>query len=99
MVSAGEIEEGVLIGVGEEDDAAAVAAVAAVGAALGDVFLTAEGEAAVAAVAGLDFNDGFVDEHICFILNKNPRQRRGLLHWPDLAVSHADTAAGSGIRT
>ncbi len=63
MMPAGEIEQGILIGIGEENDAAAIASVAAVGAALGDVFLAAEGDAPVAAVAGFHLNDGFVDEH------------------------------------
>src|ERR1700689_421842 len=63
MMPAGEIEEGVLVGIGDEDNVAAVAAIAAVGAAFGDVFLPSEGDAAVAAVAGFDLNDGFIDEH------------------------------------
>ena len=64
MMPAGEIEQGVLVRIGDEDDAAAVAAVAAVGAALGDVFLAAEGDASVPAVAGFHLNDGFIDEHM-----------------------------------
>ena len=42
---------------------AAVAAVAAVGAALGDVLLAPERDAPVPAVAGFDVDVGFVDEH------------------------------------
>ena len=52
-----------LFGVGDEDDGAAVATVAAVGAALGDVLLAAERDAPVPAVAGFDVDVGFVDEH------------------------------------
>ena len=47
----------------QDDHVAAVAAVAAVGAALGDVFFASEGDAAVSAVAGFYLNDGFIDEH------------------------------------
>ena len=49
---------------GDEDHAAAVAAVAAVGPAAGDVFLAAEADAAVAPLAGLDADFDFVDEHV-----------------------------------
>ena len=45
------------------EDVAAVAAVAAGGAAAGDEFFAAEGHAAVAAVAGLDADSCFIDEH------------------------------------
>ncbi len=72
MMPAGEIEQGILIRIGDENDAAAVAAVAAVGAALGDVFLAPEGDASVPAVAGFNLNDGFIDEHIGHILNQKP---------------------------
>ena len=48
---------------GDEDDAAAVAAVAAVGSAAGDVLLPAEADAAVAPFAGLHLNLHLVDEH------------------------------------
>ena len=44
-------------------DVAAFAAVAAGRSAAWDVFLTTEGHAAVAAVAGFDSDFGFVDEH------------------------------------
>src|SRR5262249_21324144 len=56
VVFAGKVEQRVLVGVGEEDDRAAVAPVAAVGAAFGDVLLAPEGHAPVPAVAGLDVN-------------------------------------------
>ena len=52
-----------LSAIGDEDDDAAVAAVAAVGAALGDVLLAPERDAPVAAVAGFHVDVGFVDEH------------------------------------
>ena len=48
---------------GGHEDVAAVAAVAAGGAALGDELFAAEGHAAVAAVAGLDSDSCFVDKH------------------------------------
>ena len=47
------------------DDAAAVAAVAAVGATGGHVFLPVEGHGSVTAVAGPDGDAGFIDESIC----------------------------------
>lgn len=50
------------IGVGFEDDAAAVAAVAAVGSAAGDEFFTAEAAAAVAAVAGFGVDADLVNK-------------------------------------
>ena len=49
--------------VGLEHDVAAVAAVAAIGAALGNMGLTAEAQAARAAVAALHVNAYFVYEH------------------------------------
>jgi len=51
------------VGVDPHEDTAARAAVAAVGAALGDVLLASERDAAVAAVAGFDVDVGFIDEH------------------------------------
>ena len=49
-----ELQQGVLVLAGDQDDVAAAAAIAAAGAAARDVLLAAEGQAAVAAVAGLD---------------------------------------------
>src|SRR5439155_23296733 len=49
--------------VGDQDDVAAVAAVAAVGTALGNELLAAEAERAVAALSGLDVNRRTVAEH------------------------------------
>ncbi len=63
MVFAGEIEQSALVRIGFEDDMGAVAAVAAVGSALGDVFFASEGDAPVSAVTGLHMDFGFVDEH------------------------------------
>ena len=48
---------------GHHDDAAAVAAVAAVGPAARHVLLAAEAHAAVAAAAGFDFDGDAIDEH------------------------------------
>src|SRR5262245_32867085 len=50
-------------GIGLEPDAAAVTAVAAVGAAIGNEFLAAEAHAAGAPVAALDEHIDLVDEH------------------------------------
>jgi hypothetical protein len=63
MVPAGKVEEGVFRGVGHEDDIATVAAVAAIGAALGDELFTAEGDASRSAIAGFDVDGCFVDKH------------------------------------
>ena len=56
-------DEGVLVRAGDEVDRSARAAVAAVRAAARHAHLAAEGHAAVAAVAGVDLNVDFVDEH------------------------------------
>ena len=58
-----EGSEAVGIGVGAEDDAAAVAAVAAVGTAFGDVFFPAKTATAAAAVAALHEDFDAIDEH------------------------------------
>ncbi len=58
-----EVDEGVVGEGGAHDDVAAVAAVAAGGTAAGDEFFAAKGHAAIAAVAGLDADAGFIDEH------------------------------------
>ena len=52
------------VAVADEDDVAALAAVAAVGSALRDELLATEADAAVAAVTGLQYNLGFVDKHL-----------------------------------
>jgi len=52
-----------VVEVGFEVDAAAVAAVAARGTAARNVFFAAEGHAAVAAVAGLHEDLGFINKH------------------------------------
>src|SRR2546429_48183 len=57
------VEERGQRGIGFEPDAAAVAAVAAVGAAAGNVLLTAEADTAGAPIAALDENIDLVDEH------------------------------------
>src|SRR5439155_10116875 len=86
MVLAHEIQERVLIGIGDEDDVAAVAPVAAVGAALGDVFLAPEGDASGAAVARFDVNGGFVDEHRAPDCNEKPTAQPWALSNVDFAV-------------
>ena len=61
-----EVDERVVALAGFHDDVAAAAAVAAGGAAAGHELLAPEGHAAVAAVAGLYANFGFIDEHCAF---------------------------------
>jgi hypothetical protein len=58
-----EVEEGAEAFVGLDDHRAAAASVPPVGPAPGDVLLTAEADAAPAAVAGPDVDLDFVDEH------------------------------------
>jgi hypothetical protein len=48
---------------GAHEDVTAVASVAAGGASAGDEFFAPEGHAAIAAVAGLDPDSCFIDEH------------------------------------
>ena len=60
-----EIHEGGQVVVHLQDDMAARAAVSAVGAARGHVFLPVEGHGAVAAVARLDGDSCFIDERCC----------------------------------
>lgn len=60
-----EVHKGGHIVIHLHDDAAAVAAVAAVRAAGGHVFLPVEGHGSVTAVAGPDGDAGFIDESIC----------------------------------
>jgi hypothetical protein len=57
-----EIDQGVEVLVGLQPDVAAVAAVAAVGTAQRNELLAAEGDAAIAAVAGGHGDFSFVDE-------------------------------------
>ena len=56
-------EERVVVGISFDENAAAIAAVTARGAAAGNVLFAAEGHAAVAAVAGFDQDFGFVYKH------------------------------------
>ena len=58
-----EVDQGVVGEGGGHEDVSAVAAVAAGGAAPGDELFAAECHAAVAAVAGLDADSCFIDEH------------------------------------
>src|SRR5262245_54796938 len=48
---------------GDHNDAAAIAAVAAIGSAVWDVLLAPEADAAVATAASLDFDSDAIDEH------------------------------------
>ena len=63
VMVAAEIDEGVQAGPGAHDDVAAIAAVAAVGAAARHAGLAAERDGAVSAVTALDVNLSFVDKH------------------------------------
>ena len=58
-----EMDQGVVAEGGGHEDVAAVATVAAGGAAFGDKFFAAEGHAAVAAVAGFDPDSCFINKH------------------------------------
>ena len=58
-----EIQKGVCTLVDAKNDIAAAPAVSAVGTALGDVFLAAEGNAAVSAAAGFDVYFYFIYKH------------------------------------
>src|SRR4051794_26878384 len=48
---------------GDHDDAAAIAAIAAIRTAAGDVFFAAKAHAAIPAAAGFYFNGDAIDEH------------------------------------
>ena len=63
MFAVGQRSEAIDTGFGQEDHAAAVAAVAAVGAAARNEFLAAKAEAAVASFAGRHLNFHSIDEH------------------------------------
>ncbi len=56
------VDQGIEVAVGDSDHAAAVSAVAAAGAAARDVFFAPERGRAVSALAGDDFDTGFVKE-------------------------------------
>jgi hypothetical protein len=56
------VDQGVDVAVGDRPDAAAASAVPAIRSALRDELFPAERRTAVAAIAGRDFDDGFVDE-------------------------------------
>jgi len=58
-----QVEEGVVVEGRHDNDVAAAAAIAAGRAALGDELLAPEGQAAVAAVAGLHVDFYLIDEH------------------------------------
>jgi hypothetical protein len=58
-----EVDEGVVAEGGGHEDVAAVAAVAAGGAALGNEFFTPESHAAVATVTGFNTNSCLVNKH------------------------------------
>ena len=63
VLAMGERGQAIDAGLGDQHDAAAVAAVAAVGPAAGDVFLTAEAYASITAAASFDFDSDAIDEH------------------------------------
>ncbi len=62
LLGVAEVDERVDVAVGHREDAATATAVATVGATEGHKFLAPHRCAAIAAVAGDDFNSGFVDE-------------------------------------
>jgi hypothetical protein len=57
-----EMQESIVVLAGHQYDVAAATAITAAGAAARDEFLAAERKTAVAAVAGFDGNDYFIDE-------------------------------------
>jgi hypothetical protein len=57
------VEQGRQVGIGDQHDVPAVAAVAAIGATAGHVLLAAEGQATVPTVAALYVDDRVIDEH------------------------------------
>src|SRR5207249_3168848 len=59
-----KLQESILVLGGNHNDIAAAPAIAAARPAARDVLLAAESEAAVAAIAGLDENSYFIDEHL-----------------------------------
>src|SRR4051812_23094169 len=63
LLTMGEGREGIDARLGDHDDAAAIAAIAAIGSAARDVFLAAKAHAAITAIAGFDFDGDAVDEH------------------------------------
>jgi hypothetical protein len=58
------LDEGVAMGIGDEVDRSALAAVAAVGTAARNELLAAEADRTATAVSGLDVDVDFVDEHV-----------------------------------
>jgi hypothetical protein len=61
---------------GDHDDAAAVAAVAAIWSAPGNVLFAPKAHATVAAAAGFDFDSDAIDEHLdCGFVFFNPKLR------------------------
>ncbi len=81
-----EVEQGGDGGIRFEDHAAAVPAVAAVGAAAGDVLLTPEADAARAPVAALDEDVDLVDEHGVAAARRRRIGSGGLLGDADVLV-------------
>jgi hypothetical protein len=57
-----KVDQGVDVAVGEREHTAASSAIATVRSALRDEFLTAKAVRAIAALAGNNFDGGFVDE-------------------------------------
>ena len=76
-----------------DDDAAAVAAVAAVGAACGDVFFPVKGDGSVAAVSGPDGDAGLINKSICHIVTSSERIRFYLTHFTGKTPSRQDASA------
>jgi hypothetical protein len=63
MLTVGDRGQAVDPRLGDKDDAAAMPAVAAAGTTERDVFLSAEGHAAIPPFAGLDFDFDAIDKH------------------------------------
>ncbi len=73
MLGVAEVDQGIEVVFGDEDDVAALAAVAAVGSTEFDEFLPPEGDHAVAAVAGAEVDLGLVEK----LHDVSPKTERG----------------------
>jgi hypothetical protein len=103
-----EFEKRVFVGVCDEIDAAAVAAVATAGTALRDELFPPESNAAVPTVTGFDCYFGFVDERGLFDrLNRDESARRALIFEQNdaadlceqrVVLADADVGAGLELR-
>ena len=91
VLGVAEVDQGVEVVGGDEDDVPAAAAIAAVGAAELHELLTAEGDGSVAAVAGADVDLGLVEElHGLGSKEKGPARADPLRMTRRMAVIRSD---------